>query len=489
MNLQINLQFSGDCVQSEGVLAATDVVLMQVAVLAPKRISRAARTCLDNINCVGTPRVGSGVVFKEGSVSFNLHIFLEDGGSVPDAVKFKEALEVELGVRPRPVLPAPTLRTTVPRQMADLPSASKASEPGVRPNTDLAQQGQEAATDTGPLVESATHVSEKGWPEHAWELPAGDETPAKRDAPLSISAPLEAMAAGLGSPEPSHKDPVRQQPEEVEAPVVRPDTVMHDIVTSPRSDAAVPVEKESSEACSLTASLPIFVSGSAPAAAPAEIRPLAPADDLDQVSATVFDFDPEGAMPDFDPIKDGTNPGEVCPGAEVLSRNGPDDGLDASAARTSELSPRPIASQVVGADKEAAPTTEHLMRPHALQVPMGAMGEAGTASDACHDRGPARHDEVSVSDAADSRPGTPTPPPESLRLAPKVEMVTHIVVESCTAVTQAQLEGKGLPTLIVVVDPELEQVGRGMNFTSRLSGLETRQGGIFLLDAFEIEVD
>jgi hypothetical protein len=489
VNLQINLPFSGDCVQSEGVLAATDVVLMEAAVLAPKRISRAARTCLDNINCIGTPRVGSGVFFTEGAVSFNLHILLEGGDKALDAVKFKEALEVELGVRQRNLVPAPPHQPKSPPQTADLSPGSEDAEQDVQPKIDLVHEKQEARNETAPLVEFVTHSSREDWPGYAKELPRGDETPAEIDPPSNTSVTPGTLAAGSESQEPSHNDPVRHQPVEVEAPKAKPDTLTEEFVPSPQFDVALPVEMESSENSGLTAKLPIHASDSTPAVASAEMRPLVTADDGDQALAAVFEVDLADSLPVLDPINDGIDTCEVCQKVEVLIRDLADHGLDASAATTSELRPRLISSPVVGAEREATPTAEKLMRPHAVEVPVGATGEAGTANDARDDRGPARHDEVVVSVAADSHTAMPAPPLESLRLAPKPEMVTQIVVESCTAVTQAQLEGKGLPTLIVVVDPDAEQVERGMNFTSRLSGLEIRHGRIFLLDAFEVELD
>ncbi|WP_156968938.1 hypothetical protein [Arenimonas metalli] len=489
MNLQINIKISGDCVQSEGVLAATDAALMEAAVLAPKRISRAARTCLDNINCVGTPRVGSGVLFTEGAVSFNLSIILEEGGKALDAVKFKEALEVELGVRPRNVLPAAQLQPKFPPQIADLSPAFESAEQGVQQSIDLAQERKETKSETEPLVEFVTHASREEWPEHAKELRGGDETPTEIEPPSNTSVPPGLLAAESESPEPSDDDQVHHQPVEAEAPTAKPDTLTEEHVASPQFDAEAPVEKQSSEEYGSTAILPNYAPDNTTAEPLAELRPLATADDGDQAIALVVEVDLMDALPALDSINVGTDPSEVRQAAEVTIRDLADLGLDPSAATTSELSPRLISSPAVGVEREAAPTAENFIRTPAVELPVRAIGEAGAATDACDDRGPARHDEAVALDAAGSCPAIPTPPLEILRLSPKPEMVTRIVVESCTAVTQAQLEGKGLPTLIVVVDPEMEEVERGMNFTSRLSGLETRHGRIYLLDAFEVEVD
>ena len=462
---------------------------MEAAVLLPKKISRAARACLENIDCVGTPRVGSGVFLTQGALSFNLHIILEEGGKGLDAIKFKEAIEVQLGMRPRSVLPVPPLQPTVPPQIPHLASASEVSEQEAQPPVELAQERQDISMEGARLVELAPHESEESWHGHAKDLLAGEETPAEKEPHARTSVQLGTPAAESESQEPTHMDPGSRQRADDEVPIAHTNAVIEDVEACPPSDAVAPTGKETSREPRLASPAPTVMSGSSPTGAPAEIPPLVPADDWDPASPAVVGSYRADALPVFDPVKDGTEPAIGCQAVRELSLDGATHGLDTSGATTSDITPRIVACLEGGVMAETAVTTANLMLPPTVEVPLSAIAEVGTEVDASHDWALAGDKEEVASDDADSRIAPEVQPPESLKLAPKPEMVTWVRVERCTPVTLAQLQGKGLPTLIVVVDSEKEQIERGVNFTSRLPGLETRHGGIFLLAAFEVELD
>ena len=284
-------------------------------------------------------------------------------------------------------------------------------------------------------------------------------------------------------------DPGSRQRADVEVPIAHTNAVIEDVEACPPSDPGAPTGKETSREPRLASPEPSAVSGGSPVGAPAEIPLLFPADDWDPASPAVVGSCRADALPVFDPVKDATEPANGCQSVCELSHDGATHGLDTSSATTSDMTPRIVACLKGGVMAGTAVTTKNLMLPPTVEAPLPTIAEVGTDVDASHDWALAGNKEEVASTDADLRIALSVQPPESLKLAPKPDLLTRVVVERCTPVTHAQMKGKGLPTLIVEVDSKNDRVERGVNFTSRLAGLDTRHGGIFLLGAYEVELD